>query len=333
MTHVFYVHSAITEKIARAIILHKNISKYILISNQRYNSHEDRVLNIDSIYQLGRVRFNVVRNWLPILRGDRIIRDIISDTYHLYVPQTSIISVRLLLSHKLCSGFSIMEEGLLSYCSEEDVDKKIPPKNEPMIRQIAHFNRLGPRKFYRSGYRKAYAHHSSAFPNLTNKELVSIDFNESYYNNKIKPTDCILVCESLKSMNRDNLCMHISKLNLVLKDLSDKYTTVHYKLHPDSYNNWQEDALKKIISYNCRDSKEIERGAYLDDIAVTAGVDVIVDLSTTGLYCGLHSKSDVYTYHNIMSQSVVATKHDPYWVPEIYWQLTKPFKIKPANKN
>jgi len=327
MTHLFYVHSAITEKVAQAIIREEDIQELAFVSPSRYDPKSDRKLDskTEDIYEIKGTRFNVFKNWWPIWRGDRRIDKLLGDQYHLYVPQTAMHRIQLLMSHPSCEGFSIMEEGLSSYYSKSQRVKAYPPPKRSLRRYIAYLGRLGTGEFIQEGYRKVYAIREEAFPEIDSKHIVDLQFDDENYSSAIKNTDCIVVCESLTFYDQETSCVYVSSLTRALQIINARYDVVHYKLHPDNYNTWQESFLKNLIDTFCEEAREIDRASYIEEVAVQTGADIIVNISATGLYCGMFADGCVYSFADIFKQigKDIVSLTEIENAPPMYWRRVR----------
>ena len=335
MEHVFYVHSPLTEKISFSIAEEVGEKRPIFITEERYTSSLKSEIDIKKIYNFGKAKYNVFRRWREIKRGDKKITESLNSNFHIYVPQTARKKIRLLISHGMCSGFSLMEEGLLSYATEKEIKKKVPPKKEPFARRVAYLGRLGKREFFRQGYDKVYAVSKNAFPNFENVKVINIEFGKNKQKINITSDDCIIVLESLSYLKKGTSCAYIYSLVEVIKRARKKYKNIFFKIHPDSYGNWQENLFRTIIGRWASSPREIGRSTSPEDIAIASGADVLVTLSSTGLYCGLFSDSNVYSFYNLLESSITPEVKEEKpeilgeldWVPEIYWEYVQPFEL------
>ena len=332
MTNLFYVHSALTEKIARAVSA-KVKGPSVVISQQRYKT-EWAERSAEEIYDLEEFRYHIFKNWGRIWRGDRAVSQLTGGTFHLYAPQTAIEPVRLLLSHRHCDGFSIFEEGLMSYCTREQMNTVVPPDRGPVRRRIGYLGRLGTRTFCREGYDTLYVVQEEAFPDRTDKEVVPVEFGDRSPKHDFGEADCILVLESINFYDKKTSCIYLGALIQVLKEMRARYETIYYKLHPDSYGGWQEPILKRVIDQFAPPATEIDRSANVEDVAIHAGVDVVLNISSTGLYCGLFSEGSVYSFHDVFVANYPVDDEDLIdgrvsgisdWIPDIFWSNTRPF--------
>jgi hypothetical protein len=336
MKDVFYIHSALTEEIAIEVSKKKNKIESIYLEDERYNSKIKSSVSIENIYNFEKTKYNIFRRWKNILEGDKRISRMVEDSFNLHVPQTTIKEIRLLLSHWLCSGFSIMEEGLTSYCTQDEINSLIPPEEEPITRRVAYLGRLGKREFYRPSYDNVYAATNKSFPGYGNKTILDIEFGVDDDSKKIEKSSCILILESLKYESKKYSCSYIYALSRAVQYANNQYEKLHYKLHPDNYERWTERLFKNIIGRGMSPVEEIGRSTSIEDIAIGSGADVIVNLSATGLYCGLFSDGDVYSFFNILDSSISMEgkkgggefSDEFSWVPEIYWENVQPIEIQ-----
>lgn len=329
MKHVFFVHSAITEKIALSIIKKKEIRDYLFLDKRRFESSVEERKNVEKLYNLEDNLKKALSNWINIYKGDKEIESIVGGKFKIYTPHTSFTRARILMSHPMCEGFSVFEEGLVSYCHEEYMDIHIPKREESVREKIKYRGRLGNQRRCREGYDEIFSVHEKAFPEKREKNILDVKFGEVDCRVDMENRSCILILESLSHYHKSMCSVYSSSIMDVLRTINEKYDKVYYKLHPDSYGNWQEQLLKNIIRRYGPESEEIERSACIEDIAIKAGNDVILNISSTGLYCGLYSEGTVYSFHDIFSANGSDVGSDRKrrrmtnvsgWVPDIFWE-------------
>ena len=272
---------------------------------------------------------------MNIKKGDQIVSEMAGGEFHLYVPYTHFEEVRMLLSHRLCSGFSIVEEGLMSYLTPGQMEKMVPPKEMSVGQKIKCLGRLGEYSFYRDGYEKIYATNERAFPKRTNKEVLEVNFGDEAGSEEIAEDECILVLESLTHYEKEKACTYVLSLSAALHVLEERYARIHYKLHPDSYGNWQEDVMRAALGRAECPVREIDRSASIEDVAMGAPADVVVDLSSVGLYCGMFSEGNVYSFHDMLStanttdcdqKSPSEVSNIADCVPNVFWEYVEPLR-------
>ncbi|WP_263831213.1 polysialyltransferase family glycosyltransferase [Salinibacter sp.] len=334
--NIFYVNSNIVKKVCKKIINKEDKKEYKIIFENRHRRINEKINSIEEIYNLKRKnKRDVLKNWLQIKSGDQIVSEIAGGEFHLYVPYTHFEEVRMLLSHRLCSGFSIVEEGLMSYLTPEQMEKMVPPEEESIGQKIKCLGRLGEYSFYRDGYEKMYATNERAFPGRMNKEVLDVDFGGGEGREEIGKGECILVLDSLTHYEKEKSCTYVLSMSAALDVLEENYEKIHYKLHPDSYGNWQEGVMKAALGRLECPVREIDRSASIEDVAIGSPADVVVDLSSVGLYCGMFSDGNVYSFHDILSAadstdcdekpaSEVSNIAD--CVPGVFWEHVEPLK-------
>ena len=328
MTHVFYIHSAITEKVAAAIAESLD-GQVVMIADERYPMAEAGA-RIDEIYALSPFRYNVTKNWRAIWAGDARVEALTDGAFHLYTPQTAIEKVRLLLSHRHCTGFSLMEEGLMSYCTQEQRDAVLPPQSESVRRSMGFLGRLGPRRFCREGVDTLYVLHDRAFPGYDETQRASATFGAPDESPGTRPGDCLLVPESLTFYDKKTACLYLQAFADMVDHIEDRYERAFYKLHPDSYGTWQAAAFRRPIEQSTLQGRELDRARCLEDVAVATGIDVFVNVSSAGLYCGLFSGGTVYSFHDHFASAFPASDRDAQgripgisdWIPDVFWAHT-----------
>lgn len=332
--HVFYVHSSITNKLAESIIRSDKLRDCVKISHGRYKAKKGDVECFEDPFNLPSFRFNVFKNWSAIRAGDKQITQQIRRPFHAYVPQTSLLSIQLLLSHPLCEGFSLLEEGLLSYCTKDQLDVIRPPKKQSLFRRLSNLNRINKVvEFYEHSYKKAYAITKSSFPDFERKEVVSLVAPEDNSAGEVQRDHCILILESLAYYENEIACTYAATLVEVLQTLRRHYSKMHYKLHPENYGTWQENLFKNLIGRYGPPAAEIDRGAVIEDVAVISGADVFVNVSSAGLYIGMITDGRVYSFSNIFRQNgaVTQSEEETAWIPDVFWDYVQPLHITPTS--
>jgi hypothetical protein len=325
MTNVFVLHSAITEKVSRSIIEDLGLEEVVFLTTKRYST-EEKSEAIGQLYDVKGVGEYMVKMWLEIIRGDWKVARKFGGEFHLYVPNTVFPEVRFLLSHRRCAGFSVMEEGLYSYCTREQLESMLPLGADPLRLRLASLGRLRKQQFCQDGYSRLFALTPDAFPGRDRTTVVPATFRTTQSQEGMSG-DCILVCESLSFLHAENAPIYASSMVEVIQVIRERYDKVHYKIHPDSYDNWQEALLKNLIHRYGPDAEEIDRSAAIEDIAIGSGADVVLNVSSTGLYCGLYAEGDVYSFHDIFSANGEGVgvygqddRHANDWVPDIFWE-------------
>jgi len=307
-----------------------------MIKEKRHSKDSEEENISERIYNLRRgKKRNILKNWWNIRGGDQIVSEIAGGEFHLYAPYTHFEEVRMLLSHRLCSGFSIVEEGLMSYLTPDQMEKMVTPTTPSLGQKIKCLGRLGTYSFYRDGYETLYATNDKAFPERGNKEILDVELGGEKGNQGIGREDCVLVLESLTHYGKETSCRYVLSMSAAVGILEDRYEKIHYKMHPESYGNWQEDTMRAVLRRSACPTREIDRSASIDDIAIGSPADVVVDLSSVGLYSGMFSDGTVYSFHDILSTAnrtdcdqkpASAVSNIADCVPDVFWEHVEPLR-------
>ncbi|MBB4070370.1 hypothetical protein GGQ18_002979 [Salinibacter ruber] len=312
MKGLFYIHSSITEKIAKKIAEEEHQNP-IFVEDYRYSSGLKNSIGIEEIYDL-RPSDGIISLWKRIKRGDKKLKNLMGNKFHAYAHHVSYKEVQIIISHRMCCGHSIIEEGTDSYLREEKVEKKIEKISRSLKEKIKYMMRIGKKEFFRGDEEAYYATSEKAFPGRENKKIISVNFDSSESEEK---ETCILVCDSLKYWGKEESTKYIYSIITALNVIKKEYKKVKYKIHPDSYGKWEERLMKMAIHEFGPASKEIDRSESIEDVAIGSGLDVFVYLSSVGLYCGMFSDSSVYSFYR------AASKEEGTWalqyVPKVYW--------------
>lgn len=153
--HLFYVHSNICFKICLEII-----NKYAIDNNDiifisgrgfyREYLKETRWIE-DGSFKDCKPNWSFLSSFLLCRSFDLTIKNSTSKRkFHAYIPQSTIPFVELLITHKLCSGYSYIEEGYGSYRSAEDIEKLYPREISFLtkIKMLAWQNRINSHQFF-----------------------------------------------------------------------------------------------------------------------------------------------------------------------------------------
>jgi hypothetical protein len=319
-SHIFFLSSNIVEKISKSILKNiKNDEDVLFLVHDRYQTKLKPKKKLKEVYDI-RIKSSYLfpLRWLKIKEGDRKIKDNVKYDFHLYLPYTHHFEVRLLMSHNMCSGFSIIEEGMTSYCKLEYANEKSGSKRESIKEKVSYLGRLGEKKFYRRGAERVFCVHREAFPWAENKNVLDIEFGKGK-KTKNSTIECVLVLDN-PGYYEERVMAYSSALVEALKLLGKKYSKIHYKLHPVTYGNWKGAVLRNLVDRFGPQALEIDRLASVEDLAANTGADVVVNRSSVGFYCALFTECDVYSFRDIYA-SIVSTE-ELKWsscTPQVYW--------------
>jgi hypothetical protein len=296
MNGLFFINSGIVEKISDRIIEAKKLDNYVKVYHPRYEGTEEGYSS-ENLYYVGRYRYNLFKNWAEVVKGDTKLEKIFKEKFHMFCPYSYRKDIRLIISSRRCRGFSFMEEGLMSYCTEEQVEEKIETREESIREKIEYMGRLGKKSFYREGCEKRYCLTDEAFPGRK-KEILDIDLGNIEKVGGIKNGSCIFVCDSIPN-DIKVASVYLASLSEVMNKEKFKYDAIYFKLHPNSYGNWQGEVMRNLFKRMDNKTEEINPSSALEDFIVRHNLDVFLNLSSTGLYCGAIGGCNVFSFNNV----------------------------------
>lgn len=331
--NIFYVTSYITERVSKRVIKKENLNNILIISDDRYAPSDLGVEHIkaENIYDLKKpLKNNVIRNWKSILKGNKKISEISNGSFDLYVPNSNIENVKIMTSYSGCESFSYIEEGFTSYCKFGEIETPKEGVLRKMKNYLAYFGLTNENKIFKKGYKKAYGISKYSFPNWERKVSMKPDFRKRDNKFGLKNNYCILVLDSMRNLSPIKENIYDNSLSKAVSVIEDRYKGIYYKMHPDSYGKKEEKKFKNVIkSANC-ESEEIGQSKPTEKIAIGSELDVVVNLTSTGLYCLLYSDCDVYTFYNIFERKArLAGLEDQNilgferFVPDVFWDNVK----------
>ncbi|QNF33813.1 hypothetical protein HUW51_14190 [Adhaeribacter swui] len=309
MKHVFFVHSTITSIIAEAIIEHENILiKDVIIILDREAVIDNKFLSFKwqftSPPDQFPAHFNITKSFKKLWLFDRYIKEITyNDSFYLYVPQTGIKSIQLLISNSKCLGYSIMEEGLGSYKHKNIIDSK--NYKIGFYVRIAYLFRIKNKNPMMDGYKKLYAISSKAFPGYNN--LIVLNPNFQYNSIKLKykyDNSIIWIFDAISIYNITKIQFHIGGILKLLKYFEEKrYNKIYFKLHPAQLGRNEDEYFRKMLSVDNKILfEEIPYSVPIESIAKSNNnIKFFVNISSIGFYANLFG-NEVYSYANYIAE-------------------------------
>jgi hypothetical protein len=123
MKHLFWIHSHITFLTAQKIIEENDILRddCIFLTSRNYITSELKSYKFCSVYNLTNNKWriwagiNVFKTYKNIHKFDSNFKKIMPENFYFYTPQTMADLPNIIISHKNCQRYFIMEEGTGSY--------------------------------------------------------------------------------------------------------------------------------------------------------------------------------------------------------------------------
>jgi hypothetical protein len=330
----FYVTSFITEKISEKIIEEEGIKDFVVISNERYEPYREKFVYEDEIYEIKKpLKSNLIKNWKNIIEGKNKISELSENGFSLYIPNSNIETVQILLSQEECEEFSFIEEGFTSYCKPESIKKSKDGVIRRLKNKFSYMGNIAEGKVFREGYSRAYCLSEYAFPGWERKKVISTKISPFEDEKYMGKESCILVIDSMRALESIKKEIYMSTLSRVVSILEGRYEKVYFKLHPDNYLNENDRVFRSIVEMCSACTREIDQKRSIERLAVGSNSDVIVNLSSAGLYCLLFSDSKVYTFYDMFrrhaeragleAENILGFER---FVPDVFWDNALPLE-------
>lgn len=270
------------------------------------------------------------KGWKKLQEFDSLIQQLVQEeSYHLYTHQTSMDFIRLFMSHKQCSGFSLIEEGVVSYLPLDKVNNELFPTGMStwrydVLKWINFFGRLSfPIRFFDSSYTRVYGLSDYSFPFFPRKELLSLPFNNT---EKCNPYKHILVLDAsvesgLLSKEAMRAAMEESLERIVQNNVSELWVKYHPEqlLQPSVYRFYDE----LFKSFESRiNITEIPQDVCLELLAGNVELKELtfyVFVSSVAIYASLCGR-EVYSFASLISKydaKYASTLND---LPAAFWR-------------
>lgn len=207
MKHWFIVHSPIAQMVAPRLIEFLNLRE----SECRYLAargfgHDDSGIESVDWWFCG---FPETKHFGPnvslwkvrrlLRKCDRWIEQVAGgESYHLYLPNTAALETRILISHPLCAGFSIVEDGASAYFPHPTAGKSIEQTvslfksndlsyhRRGLRGRLSHWLKFGKRVpsvpvFFDPGYAAIYGLHELSFQGFPRRSVIGLPFEKRQY--------------------------------------------------------------------------------------------------------------------------------------------------------
>lgn len=261
MKHIFFIHSYITYLVSSKVIerecLNREdcvflINRKVIINDTVLKYQIDYLCKSDAIPITG----NLLGCWKQLKQIDRFIDKVTSGkNFNLYCPSTRSRFIRILLTNKKCLGYHFIEEGLASYNTLDEVNKKVVNQaftlKEKINKFLCYGSRLPELLFYDVNYKKVYGINENSFPGFQNKVILN-DYNIDGNNARNANYDNahILVFDALiefKMLTIEDFLLSLQKLTEYF--FKNSVNVVYYKLHPEQLKvNGSGNCIKEILN-------------------------------------------------------------------------------------
>jgi hypothetical protein len=312
MKHIFFVHSHITYLVSCGVIKREAIDKSncAFVVDRSYRIPTGKFVSYDFPFQTYPEHFGVHRKfwvgWYKLMKLDRFILIACSrENYIFYFPKTDFGFFGLVISHKLCKGFSIIEEGLVAYWEKSIFDHNNPVKKLPVHRRLLmslnYFYRMPTLKYsFDPRYINIYCVSDFAFRGYDRKVVLDLNFethSEQIINDSTQAN--VLVFDAIVEYSIVTLANFLSALERLLKALaSNSVTHMYFKFHPQQYVTPESaNQIRKVFANfaGLMEFRELADTISLELLAVQLKPNFYVNTSSVGVYAALFGCT-VYSY-------------------------------------
>lgn len=300
LQHVFHVHSAITDIMARAVIRYRQLDPencVFIISRNYVSSFPSQVripfphLPVDYFD----LKVNFWNNWQRIKELDEWVHTLVKgQSFEFYSLQARPYLHGLMVSHKNCKAYHFIEEGTSAYLqpSQWSSGKKSNLLKQ-WIYQLNYGNRIPVvRNFYdfkHPKYGHSYGCHPKAFAGVPGAITIPLLLppNPDY----ARYQD-VLVLSPHNEFGQFPLEVHLSAVERGLHWMIEKQLKqLWFKFHPGQDTSSRE-AFKNLFSkfQNRIAIQEITTSVVLEEIAVTTDVNFYTMTSSVAIYAHIAGK-------------------------------------------
>lgn len=335
MYHFFLVHSHITAHVAEEVVRHEGLdgARVVFLTSRHFSPPHERFRLVELPFTFQPESFPRQRNLLDCWRRlhsiDRFVRRLSEGhSFHFYTPQTSQRFMRIILSHRLCRGFSFLEEGLHSYCTRQEIERIHPTQRERFIDKVGYRRRIGDAPFFQEGHSKAYGLSSASFPGFANRVILD-DVLTASMQQAPAGVENVIVFDSLSVYDR----VQLSSVGFAVRRLMDWLSeqgaeSVHYKFHPAQLGTEEVATLEALLAEwapRTRVQRLAEEISLETLAAANDGICFFVNLSSIGLYASLQG-CRAFSIAGWVAEAEPAFAERIAQVPKIFWDSVQDLK-------
>lgn len=316
MRHLFFVHSHATYHCALGVIKHLKLKGgdcvFIPARDFQFPPLPDGAQKVEFTYR-GKLNMGSWRNLLKTPKNIRLADTEIAlaaqgDSFHAYIPHSYYQPIHLVISHKLCKGFSYIEEGVTSYFGFREIDKAYPPnvfrKRSRAFTRLLYRHRFPAiYTFFHEGYSAAYGFSDDSFPRWKRRVTLGPPDYLKFDGPLLKNTPPVLVFDALVERGM----ISASALALGLMDylhwLSRQgVPKLRYKLHPGQRMEDSIRVINEVLSagYHGLEIIELPRELSLESLFSKEDCEVHVFNSAAGIYARIAGRA-VFTVNSFVT--------------------------------
>lgn len=318
MKHIFLIHSHITREVAWSIIGRERIEleDIVFLLDRKFETKENgvRVVPLDLPDECFLIYKNPFRGWRHIRRIRCFIDDLSPGDFVCYFPHTYTDFANMMIDHVRCRGYSLMEEGLGSYFSVNEINQIVPPAilgwKQRLLSQFLYMGSFKNRYFFSDDYIAVYGTSEHAFPGFNRKVLIELSYGMAVNEvDRSVPSGCkVIVLESVVETRVVSEKEFISGFDRMLEVLVDRLSegeVLYLKRHP--YQYVKPEFSDRLIAYlkqkvPAHEVRELASEVSLEKMALAGGVEFYLNVSSVSIYAN-RLGSKVYSYARSIGRS------------------------------
>ena len=319
--HAFIVHSGLTLQACRAVIRHLDLAEdeVVVIAGRGFGTRlMDEFREVWDLDLMAYPKVDIFKAtltiWSQVRRFDDHFKQLLGGReYHFYTVHLMGYFYQLLASHPSCTGFSFIEDGLLSYRSRANVRRSIgvPQLGWGRFRRYLLQDRLALDWPYDVRAHAAYGFSDHSYADWKLNRVVleprwpRIDLSGSLPKGSVV---CILAPAYSSSKVRwspEQYFAVMSDLSHLLRGLR---VPIYLKYHPDQKPD-ERMLIRTIFRNTIGSVEEIGDDVQVESLCVDGDVTVLSCGSSVGLYAALWGRR-VYSYMSLFNRVAPAVVAD-----------------------
>ena len=338
MNHLFQVHSSTTYHSALAVCRFKKLtwSDCFFVPIRGFVCSD--LPEGASVVQLS-ARSGIVdlslrtlrKNLYTLHKADKELEDLMKgERFEFYVPQTWHDTSHLTLSHKLCAGFSYLEEGWTSYYKFGGIERAYPTKERSLLahtlRLLFFRNRLPSNlSFFHQGYRVAYGLTDMSFPHWEHRVVLGLPDSLKVLSDSGTETSPVLVFDALVELGKASIESVVYAVSKLLDRLVEANTSfLRYKFHGAQTDETSKSRLNELFeSYETRiQIEELAAETVLEEMVSSENFIMYTFNSAAGLYASLAGRK-VISINEFVLEADPAYEHEVKSLPDVFPSLIR----------
>ncbi len=203
-------------------------------------------------------------------------------------------------------GYCLIEEGLSSYNSIDEMNVMTPPVRltgkQKILSRFFYFGRFGDRVFFKHDCLETYATSVQAFPDFP--LTITVDINDGKigrYSDLAREVEYLLILDSTvetKAVSADNFIRGFSHLISHFSSQRFSGKSIHVKLHPYQYvDRWFADQLILYLKQQLPKCNivEIPSDVSIETLSAAGRADLYVGITSLALYASRQGRK-VYSF-------------------------------------